>query len=38
MGKGVKRVVEAEKGRERKRESREIEVAHEHMEREVGKG
>ena len=31
MGRGVKRVVEAEKGRERK--SREVEAGHEHVER-----
>ena len=33
MGRGVKRVAEAGKGRERERESREIEAGHEHMER-----
>ena len=31
MGRGVKRVVEAEKGREK--ESREIEAVHDHMDR-----
>jgi hypothetical protein len=31
MGRGVKRVVEAEKGRER--ENRRVEAGHEHMER-----
>lgn len=34
MGKGVKRVLGAEKGRER--ESRRVEAGHEHVEREGG--
>ena len=37
MGRGVKRVVEAEKGREREK-SREVEASHGHMEREKGMG
>jgi hypothetical protein len=35
MERGVERVVEAEKGRERG-DSREVEAVHEHMEREWG--
>jgi hypothetical protein len=37
MGRGVERVVETEKGKERGAERREVEAAHEHMER-VGRG
>jgi hypothetical protein len=37
MRRGVKRVVETEKVRERERESREVEAGHDHMER-GGKG
>jgi hypothetical protein len=37
MGRGVERIVETEKSRERERESRGVEVGHEHVER-AGRG